>query len=56
MLQVLFMFDVHSLEAMLEDVLHGNEWQGVVQVGKRGTGGTMGAGGEKSRQAEVSRG
>lgn len=26
------MFDMHSLEAMLEDVLHGSEWQGVVQV------------------------
>jgi len=32
LLRVLFMYDLHNLEQMLEDVLHGNEWQGVVQV------------------------
>ncbi|KAL6761031.1 hypothetical protein V8C86DRAFT_2545790 [Haematococcus lacustris] len=32
LLRVLFTFDLHSLEQMLEDVLRGLEWQGVVQV------------------------
>jgi hypothetical protein len=34
LLRVLFMYDLHNLEQMLEDVLGGQEWQGVVQVGE----------------------
>lgn len=32
LLNVLFTYDLHSLEQMLENVLRGSEWQGVVQV------------------------
>jgi len=33
LLKLLFMHDQHSLELMLEDVLGGQEWKGVIQVG-----------------------
>jgi hypothetical protein len=33
LLRVLFMYDLHNLDQMLEDVLAGQEWKGVIQVG-----------------------
>jgi hypothetical protein len=35
LLRVLFMYDLHNLDQMLEDVLAGQEWKGVTQVGRR---------------------
>lgn len=35
LLRVLFMYDLHNLDQMLEDVLAGEEWRGVIQVSQR---------------------